>query len=46
MTMKPTLQGVPMMVVIAAESVPTQNYAPNAYARKEVNHQLTYPVSF
>jgi hypothetical protein len=45
-TMKPTLQGVHMMVVIAVESVSTQNFALNAYAKQEENHQLTIHVSF
>ena len=45
-TMKPTMQVVSMMVVIAAESVSTQIFALNAYVRKEVNQQMTIHVSF
>ena len=45
-TMKPTLQSVPMMVEIAVESVSIQNFAPNVFVRMEVNQQLTYHVSF
>jgi hypothetical protein len=45
-TMKPTLQGVPMMVVIAAETAPTQIFVLNVHVRKEENQQLTIHVSF
>ena len=45
-TMKPTLQGVPMMAVIAAENVLIQNFALNVFVRKEVNQQSTIHVSF
>ena len=45
-TMKPTLQSVPMMVEIAVESVSIQNFAPNVFVRMEVNQQLTYHVNF
>ena len=38
-TMKPTLQIVTTMVEIAAESVSTQIFAPNAYAKKEENQR-------
>jgi hypothetical protein len=44
-TMKPTPQDVPMMVVIAAESVPTQNFAPHVYAMQKLKQQLTTLVS-
>ena len=45
-TMKPTLQSVPMMVEIAVESVSIQNFALSAHVRKDLNKQLTYHVSF
>ena len=45
-TMKPTLQSVPMMVEIAVESVSIQNFALNVFVRMVENQQLTYHVSF
>ena len=46
-TMKPTLQVVPTMVEIAAESVLTQNFAPNAYVKKEeIQHHVSFLLEY
>ena len=45
MMMKPTRQGVPMMVGTAVEIVSIQIFVLHVYVIKEVNKQLTLNVS-
>ena len=42
--MKQIMKDVTMMVVIAVETVSTQNFASNVYVRKKANQQLTFHV--